>query len=48
MTFFDCTDDVYDVGLVSALVGDLLWTGKPPRRGTRHQDLLSLSLPRLK
>jgi len=26
-------------------VGDRLWTGKPPRRGTRHAGLLSLSLP---
>jgi len=25
-------------------VGDRLWTGKPPRRGTRHPGLLSLSL----
>jgi len=32
---------------VSAKVGDHLWTGKPPRRETRHPDLLSLSLPRL-
>jgi len=29
-------------------VGDRLWTGKPPRRGTRHPGLLGLlSLPRL-
>jgi len=26
-------------------VGDRVWTGKPPRRGTRHPGLLSLSLP---
>jgi len=26
-------------------VGDHLWTGKPPRRRTRHPGLLSLSLP---
>jgi len=26
-------------------VGDRLWTGKRPRRGTRHPGLLSLSLP---
>jgi len=28
-------------------MGDRLWTGKPPRRGTRHPGLLSLSLSRL-
>ena len=33
------------LGPVSAWVGDCLWTGKPPRRGTRHPGLLSLSLP---
>jgi len=26
-------------------VGDRLWTGKPPRRITRHPGLLSLILP---
>ena len=35
------------LGPVSAYVGDCLWTGKPPRRGTRHPGQLSLSLPRL-
>jgi len=33
------------LGPVSAWVGDRLWTGKPPRRRTRHPGLLSLSLP---
>jgi len=31
------------LGPVSAWMGDRLWTGKPPRRITRHPDLLSLS-----
>jgi len=31
------------LGPVSAWVGDRLWTGKPPRRRTRHPGLLSLS-----
>jgi len=31
------------LGPVSAWVGDRLWTGKPPRRRTKHPDLLSLS-----
>ena len=26
-------------------MGDHLWTGKLPRRGTRHPSLLSLTLP---
>ena len=30
---------------VSAWKADRLWTGKPPRRRTRHPGLLSLSLP---
>ena len=30
------------LGLVSAWVGDRLWTGKPPRFRTRHPGLLSL------
>jgi len=33
------------LGPVSAWMGDHLWTGKPPRRRTRHPGLLSLSHP---
>jgi len=33
------------LGPVSAWVGGRLWTGKPPRRRTRHPGLLSLSPP---
>jgi len=33
------------LGPVSAWVSDRLWTGKPPRRRTRHPGLLSLSHP---
>ena len=33
------------LGPVSAWVGDRLWTGKPPRRRTRHPGLLSLNPP---
>jgi len=32
------------LGPVIAWVGDRLWTGKPPRRRTRHPGLLNLSL----
>ena len=32
-------------GPVSAWMGDRLWTGKPPRRRTRHPGVLSLSHP---
>ena len=33
------------LGPVSAQVGDRLWTGRPPRRRTRHPGLLSLCPP---
>jgi len=35
----------FTLGLVSAWMGDHLWTDKPPRRRTRHPGLLSLSPP---
>ena len=43
--FFGTHCSYSTLGPVSAWVGDRLWTGKPPRRRTRHPGLLSLSLP---
>jgi len=31
----------FTLGPVSAYVGDRLWPGKPPQRGTRHPGLYS-------
>jgi len=44
-TGFDQRSTYSMLDLVSAWIGDRLWTGKPPQRRTRHPGLLSLSQP---